>query len=295
MSSWLNYHHLFYFKTIVEEGSVSKAAAKLRLGQPTLSAQLKQLENHLEITLFHREHKKLILSEQGKIAYEYSKNIFEMGSEMREVLHDRIKPHKPHLHLAAIDSVPKEITLSLVERIQKSSPSQITISEGRLQELLRELSAHRIDLVISNYLPTGSDIKGFYPTKISTQKVCAYGSTKFQKLKTGFPESITDHPVIMPSYDSKLRGDITHWAQSLGIHLNICIESQDIAIKKLMATKDMGIIFATEISVKEELDRKSLFKIGSLKNVSEDIYLISAHRKIENPIAAKVRDWFVRP
>ncbi len=33
MNPWINYHHLFYFKAIAEEGSVSKAAAKLRLGQ----------------------------------------------------------------------------------------------------------------------------------------------------------------------------------------------------------------------------------------------------------------------
>ena len=44
MNPWINYHHLFYFMTIAETGSISGAAEKLLLGQPTLSAQLKQLE-----------------------------------------------------------------------------------------------------------------------------------------------------------------------------------------------------------------------------------------------------------
>ena len=92
MNQWINYHHLFYFKTIAEEGSVSKAAEKLRVGQPTLSAQLKQFEEVLGILLFERQHKKLILTEQGKVALDYAKNIFKMGSEMYEVLHDRVKP-----------------------------------------------------------------------------------------------------------------------------------------------------------------------------------------------------------
>ena len=39
-------HHLFYFMTIAEQGSVSKAAEKLLLGQPTLSAQLKEFEEN---------------------------------------------------------------------------------------------------------------------------------------------------------------------------------------------------------------------------------------------------------
>jgi LysR family transcriptional regulator, transcriptional activator of nhaA len=79
METWINYHHLFYFKVIAEEGSVSRAAEKLRLGQPTLSAQLRQLEESLGVRLFERRHKKLILTEQGKVALEYSKNIFRTG------------------------------------------------------------------------------------------------------------------------------------------------------------------------------------------------------------------------
>jgi len=38
---WLNYHHLYYFRAIATEGGIAKAAEKLRLGQPTLSTQLK--------------------------------------------------------------------------------------------------------------------------------------------------------------------------------------------------------------------------------------------------------------
>ena len=46
---WLNYHHLIYFREIAKEGSISKASEKLLIGQPALSAQLKQLEEELQI------------------------------------------------------------------------------------------------------------------------------------------------------------------------------------------------------------------------------------------------------
>ena len=62
MNPWINYHHLFYFKTIAEQGTVSKAAERLNIGQPTLSAQLKQFEESLGVSLFDRQHKKLLLS-----------------------------------------------------------------------------------------------------------------------------------------------------------------------------------------------------------------------------------------
>ena len=62
MSPWINYHHLYYFKTIVEEGTVSAAAEKLRIGQPTLSAQLKQFEESMGIPLFARKSKRLVIT-----------------------------------------------------------------------------------------------------------------------------------------------------------------------------------------------------------------------------------------
>ena len=51
---WLNYHHLRYFHAVAREGSVSRAAAKLRISQPSICAQVKQLEAALGETLYRR-------------------------------------------------------------------------------------------------------------------------------------------------------------------------------------------------------------------------------------------------
>jgi len=292
MSPWINYHHLFYFKTIAEEGTVSKAAEKLRVGQPTLSAQLKQFEDTLGVQLFERQHKKLTLTEQGKVALDYSKNIFRMGSEMYEVLHDRLKPLKPSLHLGALDSVPKQIVLQLVKQAFKISPCQITLSEGKSDELLRELTAHRMDLIVTNFLPTGIDAKGLYPKSITKKNVAFYGAPKFKTLRKNFPKSISGVPMILPTYDSQLRQNLDHWAKANQIALNIVIESQDISVKKLVAINEMGLVPTAAHTVAGQLKRGELVEIGQLQGVYEELFLITAQRKIENPIAAKLKDTF---
>jgi LysR family transcriptional activator of nhaA len=293
MSPWINYHHLFYFKTIAEEGSVSRAAEKLRIGQPTLSAQLKQFEDTIGVLLFERQHKKLILTEQGKVALDYSKNIFKMGSEMYEVLHDRLKPLRPSLHIGSLDSVPKQIVLQLVKHAYKISPCQITMSEGNSDQLLRELSAHRMDLMISNFLPTGVDSKGLFPKAITKKNVAFYAHPKFKNLRKGFPKSLSGQPVILPTYDSKTRYDIDHWAKVHAIELNIIAEGQDIATKKLMAIEGLGIIPTATHTVTRQLLSGELIEIGQLQGVHEEIFLITAQRKIANPIAAKLMATFV--
>ncbi len=292
MNPWINYHHLFYFKTIAEEGSVSKAAEKLLIGQPTLSAQLKQFEDTLGVQLFERQHKKLILTEQGKVALDYSKNIFKLGSEMYEVLHDRLKPNRPTLHLGALDSVSKQIVLEMVKQAFRISPCQITLSEGKSDELLRELTSHNIDLVITNFLPSGTDAKGLHPRSLAKKNVAIYGAPKFKKLRKNFPHSISSEPMIFPTYDSRLRQDLDHWAKLHKIELNVITESQDISVKKLMATEGLGLIAAAAHTVSGQISRGDLVEIGQLQGVQEELFLVAAERKIENPIAAKLMKSF---
>lgn len=292
MASWINYHHLLYFKTIAEMGSVSLAAKKLRLGQPTLSAQLKQLEGSLGVLLFERQHKKLILTEHGKLALDYSKSIFKLGSEMIEVLQDRSKPLKPYLHLGALDSVPKQIVLQLVQQALRKTSCQITLSEGKLDELLRELTSHRMDLMVTNHLPIGLGSKGLYPKLITKKNVAFYAAPKFKSLKKGFPKSISGQPMILPTYDSRLRQDIEHWSKVHEIDLNIMTESQDISVKKMMAASEMGLIPAATHTVAGQVRRGELIEIGLLDGVFEELYLVTANRKVANSIAADLMETF---
>ena len=66
---------LYYFCTIVAEGQITKAAAKLHMAQPPLSQQLKQLENELGVILFERKGRKLLLTDSGKALYENSQKL----------------------------------------------------------------------------------------------------------------------------------------------------------------------------------------------------------------------------
>lgn len=293
VNPWINYHHLIYFKTIAEENSVSKAAEKLRVGQPTLSAQLKQFEESLGVRLFERQHKKLILTEQGKIALDYARSISAMGSEMVEALHDRLRPTKPALCIGALDNVPKQVVLQLVKAALKISPCQITLLEGKPDELLRELTAHKIDLLLTNFIPTGLEAKKLIHRLVSKKNVSIYGAPKFKPLRKGFPHSISNQPMILPTYDSKLRYDLDHWSKIAGISLDVLVESQDIGVKKLMVVSGLGLLPAPAHAVTKQILAGELVEIGKLPGVSEELHIVTAQRKIENRIAKELLKSFI--
>lgn len=282
---WINYHHLFYFKVIAEEQSVSKAAEKLRLGQPTLSAQLKQFEDYLGVKLFDRYHKKLVLTEQGKIALSYAQNIFKLGSEMVDTLQDRIVPEKIKLQIGSLDSIPKGLVAELSQACYQKFNVQIGFVEGSLDYLLRELDAHKIDLLISNYLPYQKETKTTTHRLISRQEVKVFGAGSYKNLKKKFPEGLNQQKMILPSFESKVRADLDHWFRINQLQMDIVAESQDLSLKKHLALADLGLIACTEAAVADLLQTNQLFELGTVKGVFEEIYLISQDRKMKNPVA----------
>jgi len=293
MNPWINYHHLYYFKTIAEEEGVSKAAQKLRLGQPTLSAQLKQFEETLKVQLFERHHKKLVLTEQGKLALDYARSIFDMGSEMLDALHDRLKPKRLSIQVGALDSVPKQIILQLVQAAFKISKCHISLKEGNPDELLRDLAAHRIDLLLTNFIPPNSVAANFFHRVVTRKPVAIFAAPAFKFLRKNFPKSIEGQPMILPTYDSKLRYDLDHWSKIQSIPFDIITESQDIAVKKLMAISKLGLIAAATHTVTRQVLAGELIEIGKLDGIFEDLVLVSAKRKLENPIARALMKSFL--
>lgn len=285
---WLNYHHLLYFRTIANEGSIAKAAEKLKLGQPALSAQLKTLEESIDHELFERRNRKLFLTDAGKVALKYANEIFDRGHELLEVLEDRTFSSKVRVHLGALDSVPKTLITKLVESAHNVQPCHVTVLEGRGDELLREVSSHQLDILISNYPAPTTETSGLYSRSLAKVPVSIYGADKFRGLKRKFPNSLAGQPMILPTGHSKLRQDIAHYFSINDMSFETVAEIQDTSVQKLLALDGVGLVPLPEFSVKEYVKQKRLHKIGTLTGVQEEFWMISAPRTIENPVASQL-------
>lgn len=285
---WLNYHHLYYFRVIATEGGIAKAAEKLRLGQPTLSAQLRQLEESVGTPLFERRNRKMLLTEAGKSALNYANEIFKLGDEMMEVLQDRMVGNQTHIQIGALDSVPKSVILSLAREAYKIAPScTVSLLEGKGDELFRELYAHKIDLILSNYPSPVHEQRQVYSKSVAKLPVSIYGSDSFRKLKRSFPQSLVGQPFVLPTAHSKLRHDLNHYFKLHNIHIVPVAEIQDTSLQRIFAKQGIGLTPLSEVN-SEDLVKEDLHRIGALPAVYEEVWLISAQRKLENPIAAKL-------
>jgi LysR family transcriptional activator of nhaA len=282
MDNWLNYHHLIYFKTIAQEGSISNASKILKVGQPALSSQLKNFEEYLGIKLFDRVNNRLQLTEAGKLTLEFANKIDDLGQELLATLKNKKLQSSFHLTVGALDSIPKHLILDVISIAKKKYNCHFTIIEGDINSLMNELESHNLDLIISDHTITSNSESRVYCQKFLSQKIVAYSNESFINLKDNFPQSLNDQPVILPTDHSQLRFQIDQFALKNDLDYEVVAQTQDTAVKKLMAIRGDGIVFLSEIAALEFVKNNQLFEIGNLENVEIDFYLISSERVIKN-------------
>ena len=294
---WINYHHLIYFKTIANEGSISKASEILSVGQPALSLQLKNLEDFLQVKLFERKNRKLHLTEAGKVTLEYANKIGDLGQELIQVIENKGFTSNIQLSVGALDSVPKHLISDIVDFAHKKTGCFLSIVEGPIDELLRQLMAHQIELIISDHEVSTLKKENIYSQQIFHGQVIACASPDHRHLKKNFPNSLHDQPCIVPTTHSKLRRVLEHFFDINGISPNLIGETQDTSLQKILAMKGDGVIFLPEFSIQEYIKNKQLIALGELNQVFSDYYLIHSKRIIGNPALDLIlkQNFFKRP
>lgn len=283
-SAWLNYHHLFYFRAIANEGGVANASRKLRLGQPTLSTQLKQFEDAIGVPLFVRERRRLHLTEAGRVALDYANEIFKLGGELVEVLHDRSKPGRTEVQIGTLDSVPKHLVVRVIERALQSLNCRIKVTEAPAEDLFDLIKSHRLDLLVTDSAPSGSGASGFKARCIKRMPVVICGSSKFKSLAEGFPGSLEGKPIIYSSAE-KIRAEIETFFASKGVTVDPVADIQDSSMVKIMATHGQGLAALPEPAIEELVAARDLYVIGRIPRVFEELWLIMGNRRVANPVA----------
>ncbi|MEY3902241.1 MAG: hypothetical protein RL189_1547 [Pseudomonadota bacterium] len=285
---WLNYHHLLYFRTIANEGSIARASEKLRVGQPALSAQLRTFENTLGHALFERTGRRLTLTEAGRVVLSYANQIAEIGDELLQVLADGALSKRVSVNVGIQDCLPKRLAVVLVERMTELFPCRVRLVEGHASVLFSELANHTLDVVISNQMPFAEDLKGLRSRKIATLPISLFGAEKYAHLSKAFPQSMSGQPLVLPTVHSRTRHECERWFSEQRVNPQLVVEAQDTAVQKSLGVSGVGLIAVPRAAVADLLEERRLFLIGSLEGVNEEVWLCTAERKIPNPVVEVV-------
>jgi LysR family transcriptional regulator, transcriptional activator of nhaA len=289
---WLNYHHLLYFWTVAREGSIARASVALRLAQPTISAQIRTLEEQLGEKLFERRGRGLALTETGRVAFRYADEIFSLGRELLDVVKGRSPGRPVRFSVGVSDVVPKLVAHRLLEpALRLAEPVRIVCHEDHLDALLARLALHELDLVISD-APIGPHVKvrGFSHA-LGECGVRVFGTAALAAARRrGFPGSLEGAPMLLPTEGSALRRSLDAWFEQRGIRPLVVGEFEDSALLKTFASEGAGLFVGAAAIEREIRAQYGVKSVGSLDGVTERFYAISAERRLTHPAVRAITE-----
>ena len=281
---WLNYHHLIYFFLTAREGGLGPAAKILRVSHPTISTQIKQLEDRLGTKLFDKRGRRLALTEEGRVVYRYAEEIFGLGRELIDAVKGLPTGGPQVLTVGVSDVVPKLITRRLLEPVMDGAKFRLVCHEDVPERLLAQLAVHELDLVISDApVPPSVAVKAYGHLLGETDVVWAAVPPLARRLRQGFPRSLADAPLVLPTAATSLRRALDAWFESTKVRPRIVAEAEDSALLKTFAESGWGAVAVPEAVLPEAKSQFGLEPIGVAAGVRERFFAITVERRLKHP------------
>lgn len=286
---WLNYHHLLYFWTVARLGSIAAATRELNLTQPTISVQLRQLEESLGEKLLEKEGRRLVLTEAGRIAYRYADEIFALGRELRDTLRDRPTGKAPRVTVGVADVIPKPIAHRVLRPAFRSAPElEMVCREAPSEVLLARLSEHEIDLVLTDAPAVGRALRAFNHY-LGESGTTFFGSAALvREYSAGFPSSMDGAPLLLPGAATQIRRTIEEWLDRTGLSPRRAGEFDDLALMTAFGRGGVGI-FPGPTAIEGEIAKQSeVGVVGRVPELKQRFYAVTRERRMKNPLVTAI-------
>ena len=289
---WLNYHHLRYFWTVARKGGVRRAAEELHVSQPSISAQLRLLEESLGQKLFQRSGRNLVLTEAGHLVLNYADEIFSAGRELMNAVKQRPGKHPLRLNIGLTDAFPKLIAFQILNAaFRLDDPIHIICREGEIGPLVNRLQSHRLDIVFADE-PASSTLKAkTFNHRLGRSGItfCAVPAMA-TKLRRNFPHSLNGAPALLPSENMGMRAALETWFDAKGIRPRIVGEFEDSALMEVCSAGGRGFTAVHSVVDRAALKHYNLRVIAKVPDCGSDFYAITAERRVKHPAAMAITE-----
>lgn len=299
-----NYNHLYYFYITAKHGGVMNASKVLRVAQPSLTSQIKNLEGELELSLFHKVGRRLALTPDGERAYGFCRKIFEAAEEFSDYLkHSELtsKTHRCKIGVTREIERPfiADVLSSLIrDKAAHEQPLLSTVSNDHTV-LMDRLRFGEIDAVVTNQDSNDSDLRRV--AELSMPVFAVANPSLVRKLALSKTESIgkalknRDVGLILPSDQIKFRVETDFFLQKSKIRNPVVLETDILAVIVRAACEGVGVAFLPKHYIFKELKQDVLVQLGDKASLwSHTIFLLARVSKQPEPIIEQMGEHFIR-
>jgi LysR family transcriptional regulator, transcriptional activator of nhaA len=286
----LNFHYLRYFWAVAREGGLRRAAERMHVSQPTISAQVKALEEQLGQKLTRRDGRGLALTDAGRRVFEYANEIMTLGEDLVQAMGKPDDTRPMRVTIGVTDSLPKLVSHALMRPLfELGRPVQVVVREASAAELIVQLAAHRLDLVLADEpAPSSLHLRTFNhrlgECGVSFCAVPALAS----RLRRRFPRSLGGEPMLLPTHGTALRRSLDHWFELGELHPRVVAEYDDGALMKIAAADGLGVLPIPVVAEREAVERFGLVRVGRADECRQEFFAISTERALTHPAVVAI-------
>ena len=288
----INFHHLYHFYIVAKEGSIKIASQKLHITQPTLSTQIKSLEEQLSLSLFERKHRKLELTEAGLSLLKKSEKIFNLADQMVSSI-GAGQSDRDHIRIGIPLSVSHNFITDFSLKIWKDDTIKTSIRHNHIKNLIEMLDNDQVDLLITDSpLHISGRHESFY---LGEDKLVAVAHSKLTLPNKKFPQNLNSQKYIRFTQDIPLQADINYFLKTHNIRPEVIGEVDDTALLRYLSNNKLAFSILPYRSVKKQIKPGGLKLLGDLKGIKLTLWAVcSKSNKKQLALHKVINDFFLR-
>ena len=286
----INYELYKVFYEVVINGSISKASESMYISQPAVTQSIKNLEEKIGGKLLIRTKKGIVLTEEGKVLFDYVKKGVESFRNGENAFLNYLNLDSGSIRLGASTTITRNIVMPYLEKFHKKYPKvDIKITNDLTSNLVKSLRNGDLDLLVAN-LPIEEN-KYLKVTPICEVHDIFIGNKEYYNKTEGNIriEELFNYPLITQKEPSNTRRFLNKYLKSNNVSTNIPNEIVSYSLIIDFVKAGFGIGFATKEFIEDDLKEKRLYEINVTPKVPKrEVGIVTLSKSIPNYSAKKL-------
>lgn len=249
----MNWKQLQYVLAVEEEGSVTKAAKKLYLAQPSLSLSIKALEEELAVSLFEREQGTMRLTYAGQLFCDWAKSTIHSYEQLERKLTDVAEGRRCLLRVGVNPHRSAILMPGILEAFYAMHPAcEVHLDEQPTSILRKRLEERLLDVLLDTPHP---DEMNYISEKLEMERILLAVPERFAaKLPPELRQArklplqaLQDFPFIMMEEDQGMGNMARHICAKVHFEPDVRLVCVGIENALRLAQHQLGVIFIPEI------------------------------------------------
>jgi DNA-binding transcriptional LysR family regulator len=274
----IDLYHLLVFYYVCNEKSISAAADKLFLSQPTITGHMKSLEESVQTKLFKIYKKKLVLTQTGEGLYHYAREVYK-----QLIAADRFieisKESNLRIGVSSLLVLPVARSINNLSK-QFNNSINIQVRSGLSYTLVRDLADSKIDVAIVPTLDFGDKSLSYIRIANGVKLTCYASASNpiFKKASFSWAD-IVKYPLVIGTGDSPIREIVTNKLLSEGVKTSPLFDlaGDNFEFFKTIVKNGDSISFALYEDIREDVERGVLKVIKASGELCTDIDAVTPH------------------